>query len=99
MEELLQAAILGGANDEEIEFIILDNIFINRDNILQQQAFNLDDWSDEDIKLCFRFERNDLPHLVEVLRIPHEVVTGTGNRVSGKNNMLLAVALKLQYKQ
>lgn len=59
----------------------------------------LDDWSDEDIKLCFRFERNDLPHLVEVLRIPHEVVTGTGNRVSGKNNMLLAVALKLQYKQ
>lgn len=85
MEEELLAAILGNANDDEIEYIIMANILVNRDNIERHpDHFDLNNLTDEEIRLNFRFDRADIPRLVQVLRIPEEIVTDTGNRVSGK---------------
>lgn len=79
MEELLEAAILGGANDAEIEFLILDDVLINRDNIMENpnngNSFSLDDFSDEDVKKHFRFERQDILQLVNLFGIPELVRT------------------------
>nr|CAI5820520.1 unnamed protein product [Callosobruchus analis] len=59
MEDALEAVILAGADDEEIEYVILDNILIQR-NILERRQFNLENMSEEEIKLNFRFDRADL---------------------------------------
>lgn len=79
MEELLEAAILGGTNDAEIEFLILDDVLINRDNIMENpnngNSFSLDDFSDEDVKKHFRFERQDILQLVNLFGIPELVRT------------------------
>nr|CAI5833154.1 unnamed protein product [Callosobruchus analis] len=82
MEDALEAVILAGADDEEIEYVILDNILIQR-NILERRQFNLENMSEEEIKLNFRFDRADLHRLMDVLRIPLEVVTDTRNKVNG----------------
>lgn len=84
---MLEIAILGNANDEDIEYIILDNVFINRDEFQREpdDLFHLDNYTDEEIKLNFRFEREDIPRIVEALGVPAEVITETGNKVSGKN--------------
>nr|CAI5856827.1 unnamed protein product [Callosobruchus analis] len=82
MEDALEAVILAGADDEEIEYVILDNILIQR-NILERRQFNLENMSEEEIKLNFRFDRADLHRLMDVLRIPPEVVTDTRNKVNG----------------
>lgn len=87
MEEILEAAILGDANNEEIEFLILNNILINRDNVEQAERFSLEQMTDEEIKLAFRFERNHILTLKDYLGIPEEVVTVTGNKVNGKSSV------------
>lgn len=86
MEEILEAVILGGGNDGDIEHVILQNILIDRDQVDgdANNQFNLNELSDEDIKLNFRFERNDLERLVQMLRLPNEIRTDTRNKVSGK---------------
>ncbi|KAF5296088.1 hypothetical protein FQR65_LT19848 [Abscondita terminalis] len=78
MEEALLAGILGNANDHGMEYLILYNILINRDNV----NFDLANLTDEEIRLNFRFERDDLPRLARLLTIPDEIVTETGNRIS-----------------
>lgn len=85
MDELLEIALLGNADDEEIEMIILDNVLINRDNVGRQGVpFNLDNFSDEEVITHFRFERADLLGLVALLGIPEQVITETSNRVNGR---------------
>ncbi|KAJ8911974.1 hypothetical protein NQ315_003252 [Exocentrus adspersus] len=86
MEEVLEAAILGGANDEEIEFIILDNVLIDRDNVEILEPFDLEQMADEEVKLSFRFERNDIYRLRHYLGIPENVRTNTSNRVNVVEN-------------
>ncbi|KAG5898582.1 hypothetical protein JTB14_016594 [Gonioctena quinquepunctata] len=84
MEEMLEVGLWGDADDDEIEMIIMDNILIDRDHVQQgQNPFNLDDYTNEEIVINFRFERADLPVLFEVLRIPEDVITETGNKVNG----------------
>ncbi|XP_030766491.1 protein ALP1-like [Sitophilus oryzae] len=93
MEELLEAAILGGANDAEIEFLILDNVLINRDNIMENgNNFTLDDYADEDVKKHFRFERQDILQLANFLGIPDPV--RTQRRVKVNNVTALCILLK-----
>ncbi|CAH2020951.1 unnamed protein product [Acanthoscelides obtectus] len=82
MEAELEAVILAGADEEEIEHIILHNIFIDR-GITHTAQFNLENLPDEVIRLNFRFERSDLHRLMAVLRIPSEIVTITRNKVDG----------------
>lgn len=87
MEQILKAALIGGANAAEIEYIILDNVLINRDGVANEEEriiFSLEDMSDGNIKLSFRFERADIPRLVQVLGIPEVVVTETSNKVTGR---------------
>ncbi|KAG5865786.1 hypothetical protein JTB14_019016 [Gonioctena quinquepunctata] len=92
MEEMLEVGLWGDADDDEIEMIIMDNILIDRDHVQQgQNPFNSDDYTDEEIVINFRFERADLPVLFEVLRIPEDVITETGNKVNGFHSTLHTV--------
>ena len=85
MDELLEVLILDDAEDDDLEFVVLDNILIDRDNLPERPTFNLNNLSDEEIKDNFRFERGDLPLLLRASGIPPEVVTATtNNKVSGE---------------
>lgn len=82
---MLENAIVGNFNDEELEYLILDNVLIDRDEIEREEDnFSLNNFTDEEIRLNFRFERADIAHVLQALRIPEEVITETGNQVSGE---------------
>lgn len=69
MENLLKAVNVGGDNDDEnIEFVIMENILINRDHVMRPiNNFELNELSDSEIKLNFRFKRNGIHRLLQVL--------------------------------
>lgn len=81
---LLEAVILGGGADEDIEFAILDNILIDRDEEGQGPPFHLENFSDEEVVKNFRFQRDHLQRLKNVFVIPDEIVTEAGDRVNGR---------------
>jgi len=84
MDELLEMVILDGVEDDDLEFVVLDNLLINRDDLPQRPIFDLNNYSDQEIKENFRFERDDLPLLLRASGIPEEVVAPTGNKVTGE---------------
>lgn len=91
MEEDLEAAILAGANDDDIEYIIMDHILINRDgndDVWRHQNFNINQMTDEDVVLNFRFEREHLPILKECLGLPDVLLTEEGHNVEGRYTYL-----------
>lgn len=86
MEEAVELGVLAEANVNDIEDIIIGNVIGNREinNINGRlPRFNLEDFSDEEIKTYFRFERNDLYRLVELINLPHLIRTPSGNSVTG----------------
>ncbi|XP_060517748.1 uncharacterized protein LOC132696755 [Cylas formicarius] len=83
MDETLKTAILAGANDDDIEFIILQNILGGTKNAHVEDYFNLNQMTDKDIKRRFRFKRKDIERLVSIFRIPQKVEIGKGITVSG----------------
>lgn len=84
MEDILEVAILGEEQDEEIELILLNYILVDGHNLENERhIFSLEQMSDEDITLSFRFERNDIYRLRIYLGIPENVFTETNNRVNG----------------
>ncbi|XP_050508850.1 uncharacterized protein LOC126886054 [Diabrotica virgifera virgifera] len=84
MDQDLEALILANANDEDIEFLILHNI-LGEERILpaQNQEFDLENMSEADVKTNFRFSKQDIPVLVNALRIPDIIHTDTRNTVTG----------------
>lgn len=91
MEEVLEAVILGGGDDEEIEWVILNNILIDRDEAEGAAAgnFDINNYSDEDTKLHFRFSRNDILRLLHCLNLPNEIQTDSRNKVNSKSFLKL----------
>lgn len=84
MEQMLKNAFLGIFNDEDMEYLIPNNMLIDRDDIQREQNnFSLANFTDEEIRLNFRFERNDISHIVEALRTPADVINETGNEGFG----------------
>ncbi|XP_074038222.1 uncharacterized protein isoform X2 [Leptinotarsa decemlineata] len=83
MENILEDVILGGGADEDIEFAIMNNILINRDEEGQGPPFELENLSDEEVVKNFRFQRGHLQRIKNVFLIPDEVVTEAGDRVNG----------------
>ncbi|XP_074034711.1 uncharacterized protein [Leptinotarsa decemlineata] len=83
MENILEDVILGGGADEDIEFVIMNNILINRDEEGQGPPFELENLSDEEVVKNFRFQRGHLQRIKNVFLIPDEVVTEAGDRVNG----------------
>jgi hypothetical protein len=84
MEEQLEIAILAGANDQEIEQLILHNIIgVEENNAIQPVEFNLNNISDDEVKANFRFQREDIIRLRNALRIPQRVISNTRNKVAG----------------
>jgi hypothetical protein len=84
MEEQLEIAILAGANDQEIEELLLHNIIgVEENNAIQPVEFNLNNMSDDEVKANFRFQREDIIRLRNALRIPQRVISNTRNKVAG----------------
>jgi hypothetical protein len=84
MEEQLEIAILAGANDQEIEQLILHNIIgVEENNAIQPVEFNLNNMSDDEVTANFRFQREDIIRLRNALRIPQRVISNTRNKVAG----------------
>jgi hypothetical protein len=84
MEEQLEIAILAGANDQEIEELLLHNIIgVEENNAIQPVEFNLNNMSDDEVKANFRFQREDIIRLRNALRIPQRVISNTRNNVDG----------------
>jgi hypothetical protein len=84
MEEQLEIAILAGANDQEIEELLLHNIIgVEENNAIQPVEFNLNNMSDDEVKANFRFQREDIMRLRNALRIPQRVISNTRNKVAG----------------
>lgn len=84
MENVLEAVILGGGADEDIEFVILDNILIDRDEEGQGPPFDLENLSDKEVVKNFRFERGHLQRIKNVFLIADEIITEAGDRVNGR---------------
>ncbi|XP_031328307.1 uncharacterized protein LOC116159472 [Photinus pyralis] len=89
MEEVLEALILGDAADDDYEYVIMDNIFVNREEVNQGPPFDFNTLTEEEVLLNFRFSRADLPRLFHVLHIPNVIVTDTRNRVDGFTALLI----------
>lgn len=53
-------------------------------NKQRQHEFNLNNFSDEEIKTSFRFEREHLGRLARGLGIPGKVRTNTGKKTEGE---------------
>jgi hypothetical protein len=84
MEEQLEIAILAGANDQEIEELLLHNIIgVEENNAIQPVEFNLNNMSDDEVKANFRFQREDIIRLRNALRIPQRAISNTRNNVDG----------------
>lgn len=60
MEQDLEAVIIAGGNDQDIEAAILINILREQAGEIPPQQFNLEDVTDDDCKFLFRFEKNDI---------------------------------------
>ncbi|KAJ8930729.1 hypothetical protein NQ314_016435 [Rhamnusium bicolor] len=90
MESILQNVIQrrnpDGIDHNVIRGIILHDIFDidnpqeenARDNILLRPVFSLEDIDDRDVKLNFRFNRDDIPRLCQALRISELITTQSG---------------------
>lgn len=85
MDQDLEDIIIAGGNDNDIEAAILINIFGDQEENINndREEFHLDELSDDDCKFLFRFEKDDLHRLVQVLRLPDFIRTYKGNKVSG----------------
>jgi hypothetical protein len=83
MDEMLEAAILGDANNDDIEEAILQILNSLRNNYVdaERQQFELNEISFDQAKINFRFEKNDIPILAELLGLPKQIRTGTRNNV------------------
>jgi hypothetical protein len=79
MNEMLEAAILGDANNDDIEEAILQILNSLRNNYVdaERQQFELNEISFDQAKINFRFEKNDIPILAELLGLPKQIRTGT----------------------
>jgi hypothetical protein len=83
MDEMLEAAILGDANNDDIEEAILQILNPLRNNYVdaERQQFELNEISFDQAKINIRFEKNDIPILAELLGLPEQIRTGTRNNV------------------
>lgn len=94
MDEQLELAILAGASDEDIEELILHNVVgVENSSTPIEPVFDFDNIIDEQFYVNnFRFTKNDLRRLRNVLRIPQKIVTETRNTVDGQ--LALCILLK-----
>ncbi|KAJ8955926.1 hypothetical protein NQ314_006825 [Rhamnusium bicolor] len=101
MENILQNVIQhrnpDGIDHNVIRGIVLHDIFDidnpqeenARDNILLRLVFNLEDIDDRDVKLNFRFDRDDIPRLCQALRIPELITTQSGYQATGNEGLCI----------
>jgi hypothetical protein len=88
MEDALEIIIRrpGEVDHNAVRGIILNDIFNeDQDNIENNEIqFNLDNMIPIDVKNKFRFEKDDIPMLLQLLRIPANIRTASGHTCTGK---------------
>lgn len=89
MEELMNIAIMGNLDIEEIEYVLIRNLlrhpFENqRNRAAQFGRLNLNNMTEEEIKLEFRFNLQDLERLSVALRLPQRITTANRHTCTGK---------------
>ncbi|XP_031338915.1 uncharacterized protein LOC116167616 [Photinus pyralis] len=84
MDELLEVLALGNFNANDMEDAILYQLINHEENNNNGVVFNLEEWSDDEAKVHFRFTKNDIRRLVQILGLPNEIRTYTRNRISSK---------------
>lgn len=78
----------GEVDHNAVRGIILNDIFHGDDNIENvnnEIQFNLDNMTPLDVKNKFRFEKEDIPMLVQLLGLPANIRTASGHTCTGKN--------------
>lgn len=85
MEEELEIALMMEAGDDNVELLLLHNIIgvVNDAPNNEGIPFDLNNYSDEEVKTNFRFSRNDIVRLRNAVRVPEYIVTETRNRTDG----------------
>lgn len=89
MEELLDVAILGGLNNEDLGDVVIHHI-LNHGAVgvgLRQQIygrFNLNRITEEDCWVNFRCQKEDIPRLALALQLPNEIITPAGYITTGR---------------
>lgn len=80
------AALDSSDSDSDLEDVLLLEVFNRHNNVNRAEmygAFNLNNLSETECKLYFRFEQDDIPRLAQALRVPNDLTTGSGHRCSG----------------
>ena len=87
LQELLDVGPLGALSDEEIEDGILHHILsrqVPRRRAWDYGHFDIENMTEDDVKLIFRFEKQHINQLSQVLRIPNEIRTQERHVVGGR---------------
>lgn len=88
MEEVIDILAVGEHNEEDIEEAILQNIINDRAGPRRHEAhggFDLNTIDEDDVKVNFRFNCEDIIRLTGALRLPATITTRTRNVISGKS--------------
>uniref|UniRef100_A0A6P7H5Q5 Uncharacterized protein LOC114346516 n=1 Tax=Diabrotica virgifera virgifera TaxID=50390 RepID=A0A6P7H5Q5_DIAVI len=79
----IDAAIIAGAEDNEIEDLVLINLLEVEDIQQVDIHFDFNELTNSQCKDFFRFSSDDIRLLVNLLRIPNEIRTANRNKVTG----------------
>ena len=71
---------------EDEEFLLMSSL---QENDVKGPGLNLDDLSEEQFYSFFRFQREDIPRLCDVLSLPTRFVCPNGTRVSLTEGVLI----------
>ncbi|XP_072173898.1 uncharacterized protein [Diadema setosum] len=97
LHRIREMVLLGYANglidDEEFVLLYDANRPANLDfNYSTYEAFDLGLYNDDECKAYFRFKRDDILHLKEVLQIPESIQCRNGTRVNGLEALCVLLA-------
>lgn len=89
MEGVVEAVILGGGDDEEVEDAILWHVLNRQEGQQHNLQFDLNQLTNDEVKENFRFQREDLDRLRRLLGIPDQIQTESRNVVDGVTGLAI----------
>ncbi|XP_023015958.2 uncharacterized protein [Leptinotarsa decemlineata] len=94
MNNILEAVIIGGGYDDDIEDAILFEILNEGENAVGNRAerygrFDLNELVPAEVKNNFRFDKDNIIRLARALGLPNEIVTQQRHRISGLHGLCI----------
>lgn len=86
------AALESSESDSDLEDALLLEVLNQPNNANRAEMygnFSLNDLSEAECKLYFRFEKNDIPRLARALGVPDEFTTDSGHKTSGLDGLCI----------